>query len=812
MTDELVPMQYAASGVQARTPLAPAPWSGVEPEAEAQGPGPAVLLTRLWDAVRRYKWLVIAIIALGVAAAVLAVRFVKPKYEVRATIWIASETPLAERSGPIRTGELLNSAAWVELLRSYRIVDAVVTKLALFVEPKRSADRPLFEGLRLANRFAPGEYMLDVDKAGTYQLYLSGTLLESGRVGDSIGRKVGLLWHPSAQQLRADGKGRTIEFTLATPRETSLEYINRLGNRLPEKSNFLWLTLEDEDAARAARILNTWASEYVKVAGDLKRKNIVEFADILDGQVAFAQKQLQDAERALEGFRTNTITLPTENAPVVAGLEQTRDPALSAYFERKIAQDNMRHDRESLEGLLARAGGETGVLEGAMLIPSVAQGQMGALLTADFKELYEKRAALAAARQVYTDEFKTVRELSETVQRLERETIPNRLRQILAQMRDQESRTSARIEAQTVDLRNIPTRTIEEMRLRRRVAVSEALYTTLQSRHSEARLAEASTNPDVSILDSAVAPLRSTGDAKATLAGGVVLASIGLAIVLAFLLDKLDGRVRYPEHVTRDLGLAILGTIPTLPRGSTASVEQAAQVVESFRSLRLGVTHAAGGGGGGPFSVAITSSGPGEGKSLIAANLALSFADAGFRTVLVDADTRRGALHVPFGLTMQDGLTDLLAGDLPLHVVLRETGHVGLRMITRGARRKRGPELLTSPAMVHLVHSLLRDADVVLFDTPPLAAGIDAFAIGTAAANMLTVLRVGKTNRRLTAAKLELLERLPVRTVGAVLNDAVLKGEFQHYSYLEGYYTDADDPVPSAGEARQTGGALVTQG
>src|SRR5205823_3324084 len=98
---------------------------------------------------------------------------------------------------------------------------------------------------------------------------------------------------------------------------------DRLNTRLTPQSNFLWLTLQDRDAALAARTLNTWSKEFVSVASDLKKRNLVEFANILNGQLASAERSLHDAEAALEQFRVHTITLPTEGGPVAAGVQDT---------------------------------------------------------------------------------------------------------------------------------------------------------------------------------------------------------------------------------------------------------------------------------------------------------------------------------------------------------------------------------------------------------------------------------------------------------------------------------------------------------
>jgi polysaccharide biosynthesis transport protein len=321
--------------------------------------------------------------------------------------------------------------------------------------------------------------------------------------------------------------------------------------------------------------------------------------------------------------------------------------------------------------------------------------------------------------------------------------------------------------------------------LRRAVSVAEGLYTTLKSRSAEAELAEASATPDVTILDSAVAPLHPTRNTAPTLLLMAILGGLGAAIGLAILLDSFDPKIQYPEQVTGELGLSIAGAIPKFPKGGvdSRSPEQLSQLIESIRTVRMHVQHAA----GVPVSIAVTSPSPGDGKSFVAANLAMSFADAGFRTVLVDADTRRGVLHEMFEVPIGPGLTQYLSRPEGLAEVIRPTSHDRLWIVSRGEKRANSPELLTSPALPALAGELRRQFDVVVFDTPPLAAGIDAFAIATAAQNLMLVLRIGKTDRRMASAKLELVDRLPVRMLGAVLNCVQLRGEFEYYKYSEGY-------------------------
>jgi capsular exopolysaccharide synthesis family protein len=777
------------------------PAGTVQPPAPAgQGWGaeptlapPKSPLERPLAAIRRYKWLLLAVVLLATLGGVIATKMVKPEYEVRATISIQSETPLQDKEGPIRPHELLNAEAWVELLKTFRISDAVVKQLALFVKPANDADSALFRGFDVANRLVPGKYELDVPSASQWRLNLSeGGYTETGAVGDSIGRKLGFEWQPSAALLSRYA-GKKVEFTVATPRETSVELQKRLHPNLPEKSNFLWITFTDPNPELAEHTLNAWVDEYVKVAGDLKRKNLVEFSNILSSQLDFAATSLKDAESSLEGFKVHTITLPTENTAIAAGVQLTQDPALKNFFDKKIEYDNLRADREALQKVLTSAAAGTVQYEAALLIPSVANNPGAQELRNSFDKMYKLQADLATARQLYKDEYPLNRDLIGQINTLKTRTIPQQANQLLSQLELRETDYQGRINGQSRDLQSIPTRTIEEARLTRNVDVAAQLYTTLKNRYAEAKLAEASALPDVSILDSAVAPLKPTKNTAPRIMAIAVLGGLAAAIALALLLDNVDRKIRYPDQAASDLGLSIAATVPRLPKGgiNSQNPEQVSQLVESFRTLRMNVVNASG-----PtrIALAVSSPQPGDGKSFISSNLAMSFADAGFSTLLVDGDTRRETLHEMFGLPKTAGLTDFLAGEASESSIIHQTAHEKLSVIPSGNPRRRSPELLTSPALTRLVADLRTKYDVVIFDTPPLAAGIDGYAIAAATGSLLVVLRIGQTEKRMAAAKLLLVDRLPINVLGSVLNAAPTYGEYEYYGYVSGYGTEGLEP------------------
>ncbi|MGH7483802.1 MAG: polysaccharide biosynthesis tyrosine autokinase, partial [Longimicrobiales bacterium] len=316
------------------------------------------------------------------------------------------------------------------------------------------------------------------------------------------------------------------------------------------------------------------------------------------------------------------------------------------------------------------------------------------------------------------------------------------------------------------------------------VEISGNLYTTLEERHEEARLAAASSIPDVRILSDAAIPHQPVQNDKPMIVLLAFAGALGLGIVGAVLRDRLDPRLRYPDQVTSEFGLPILGALPQAGKGTNPDSEIAAQLVESFRSLRLNMIHAH---GAGPVVVTVTSPGSGDGKSFVSMNLAVAFGDLGLRTLLVDGDIRRGVVQKLIGGEPGLGLTNHLNDDVPLESIISRTDYKKLDLIPAGSRLTRGPELLGSPRMREMMLELRRRYDVILVDSPPLAAGADPYQLGTLTGAMLIVLRTGETDRPLAHAKLELLDRLPIRILGAALNSVPNAGVYRYYSYLSEY-------------------------
>jgi capsular exopolysaccharide synthesis family protein len=741
---------------------------------------------RYVSALRRYKWLILLITILGTGGGFIATRFLTPEYQVQATIWI--ESPPA-RDGPIRAQGLLESYAWVELLKTYTVLDSVVQKERLYLSHDPQ-DSLVFKNFGLLERFRPGEYVLTIDRSGRAMTLKTkeGLLVQTGVAGDSVGQRVGLAWHPDRSVLTA---GRTYEFEVVTPRNASQALSRQLGTMMAQDGNFLRLQLTGSDPVRLTSTMNALSDQFVAVAADLKKRKLTELSKILAEQVASVGQQLRDAETKLESYKVQTITQPNDATPINPGVSTSQGTVIGQYFSQKVQADELKRDRENIERVLRESQSGSVPIDAFQTIPSVRTAPD---FTRALNELADAEAQLRALRFKYTDEYKPVKELQDRITTLKTQIIPSYANTVISALRAQEADLTNRIGAQSHELQQIPARMINEARLDREVRSMQSIYTDLQARYEQAQLAEASAIPDVRILDPAVQPQSPSRNDAPRLIFLAFMGSMGAAVALALLLDRLDKRFRYPDQVTHELGLSILGAVPAinkLKRGGV-DLEETAQVVEAFRGIRLNIVHSY--GAAGPVMLTISSPSPGDGKSLVSSNLALSFAEAGYQTLLIDGDIRRGELHRMFRAERIPGLLDYLMKSATLDQILRPTSKRNLTLLPCGTRRQHGPELLGSALMNDLMAALKTRFNVIIVDSPPLGAGIDPFVLGTATGNMVLVLRSGETNREMAEAKLKVLDRLPIRMLGAVLNDIRAGGVYQYYGYVYGYVADEEKP------------------
>jgi non-specific protein-tyrosine kinase len=350
-------------------------------------------------------------------------------------------------------------------------------------------------------------------------------------------------------------------------------------------------------------------------------------------------------------------------------------------------------------------------------------------------------------------------------------------------------------------------RLTELARLGRRTAAEDAEFRTLEQRLVDLRstfstllgYSSADASNRIAIVESALPSNEIV--APRTLLNTMLAAAIGVAAVLAlaFVTEQLDDTVKDSETVQELTGLSTLGTIAKLKsqRGRSeiyrlvALLYPRSRAAEAYRALRSNVEFAS---VDAPLrSLLVTSSSGSEGKTTTACNLAVVFAQAGQRVLLVDADLRRPGVHVMFNLVNATGLTTLLR-DSPeaIDTVAQDTEEPNLRVITTGPLPPNPAELLGSKRMRAVMANLLQRADLVVFDSPPVHSLADAPVLSSQVDGTLVVVASGQSRRRSIRLTMETLQRAGANVLGVVLNRVPAKSESGYHSYYGSHEAAAD--------------------
>lgn len=197
---------------------------------------------------------------------------------------------------------------------------------------------------------------------------------------------------------------------------------------------------------------------------------------------------------------------------------------------------------------------------------------------------------------------------------------------------------------------------------------------------------------------------------------------------------------------------------------------------EAYRTLRTNIRFAA--LDKALRTLLVTSTASNEGKTTTIANLAVTMAQAEQRVILVDCDLRRPSLHTLFGVGNEQGLTNVIL-DEATTLPVQATDVPGLRLLTSGPTPPRPADVLGSRRMAATIARLCEEADIVLFDTPPIIAVTDAAVLATAVDGVLLVFRAGETKRDRAREARKLLGKVNANVVGVVLTD--VKGEREEY-------------------------------
>lgn len=569
-------------------------------------------------------------------------------------------------------------------------------------------------------------------------------------------------------------------------------------------TDIIELIVTSSNAEHATRFARSLAPTYIKYFTSTRK---VE----LDEALAFAQlrlkeetDKLQDAEKKLQAIRkeSNTISVGSE-----------REARLK---EKNAADQELDRLRAAIAGeqtRLATLQADLGRIPEYITTPAAGSSRETDLIKEKLDDLESERARLALKYNVQGNpKFKDLDELiADTKRRLKRaqsqmETsvrIRNlayddmqkqvtELKATLASDRSLLIKAQQRVEQAKAALLAYGNGEPVQIQLEAEASRARERSTSFQKYMDYLLLLQKNAHTPVKVVAPA-APATEVSPKNARNLLYPAIIGLVLGFCFAMLQEFLDDRVNSSEDARRLMDAPILGYVPMVEAPEMRLLSQSRKsltqsgsfsLLESYRVMRSNVQFAS--VDNPQLSLLITSTTPGEGKSVTAANLAVAMALDGKRVILVDSDLRRPTIHEKFSLSSRPGLTNVLVGQTSLVDALQETELPGLRILAAGPLPPNAAELLNSQAMRQLHVDLKGHADLIIYDSPPMLATADAQVLSASVDGVLYVIQFGEAKKSAIRHSIELLNQAHANMLGVIFNKIDLTTKRDDYYY--GYY------------------------
>jgi capsular exopolysaccharide synthesis family protein len=598
--------------------------------------------------------------------------------------------------------------------------------------------------------------------------------------------------------------------------------------RLERDSEVIEISFESPSPEETAHVSNRAMEIYVESSTQENRRAAELTAEFLEREKRDIEQKLQESERRLQDFMDNTgivrmdeqaSAIVTQQTSVEMELQQVNlelesvnqaiqnheqrmeslKPGLSEQFSEAIGP-RIRNSQEQL----ARYEGERTLILSKN--PNVRDREQTPprlkFLDEEIERVKQEIRDLSA--QLFTeDEEYTGMDSEERAQMIA--TIQTRLTELRIQQNQLQSRSEAlaqRKEEIDQDLNSLPEGMMQLARLQRDVSLNEELFVNVSQNYAEMSVLKQSQFGFGRIVDTALIPNNPISpNRKILLVLGTFLGGLFSAGII-FVRESLDNSVNNLDML-RTSYLPLLAAVPVLDKVSkknrksfgTGEGEVPKELVllhnrsnlasEAIRRVKNNLIYQ--NGDTPPKTIAVTSAEKGDGKSTIVSNLAVSFADDGYKTLLIDTDFRRPKLHTYFGYENENGITDYLNGKIKIVGLLKETDKSMLKLITSGSRYDAPDTIVNSKKFNEFLTQMEEVFDVIILDTPPFGIVSDSTALLKRVQSTILVTKYRKTNRGVFQKTVEDLERINANISGIVVNGFDHKKETSGY-YGSGYY------------------------
>jgi capsular exopolysaccharide synthesis family protein len=573
--------------------------------------------------------------------------------------------------------------------------------------------------------------------------------------------------------------------------ETSTEaraidaFLARLSVEPIRNTRMVVVKFTSENPKLAADIANALTSAYAAQNIEFKTVASRDAVDWLGSQLEEQRKKVEASQAALQRYREQTESISQdgrENA-VMQKLNDLNAAMTHAKTERILKEARFRQ----VQALQANRGNIDSV-------PIILSNSFVQTLKSQLSELQRQQAQMRGVfGERHPDMIKLQQSLDATQSRLDAEIakiVDAVEHDYLAAAAEEQGLANA-VEAQKRDALVMRRKQIDGDALEHAVASDRQIFETLLQRTKETGVSGQSVGSNIRIIDTADMPRTPVSPRKDR---NLLIAVVGgtlLAVGLAFFRDYLDKSIQTPDELKHQLGLPCLGLVPSSAsstRGEALLLNNGvpARFKEAFRTIRTNVLFAS---KDDVRTILVTSTGPNEGKTLVATNLAIALAQTRQRVLVIDGDMRRPAIHKALGEPQKPGLSEAAAGMVSAVAAVRPSTIPGLWMLTAGATPSNPAELLSSPAFKQILAMLSESFAWIIIDSPPVMAVTDASLIANVTGGVLFVVAAEQTNGPVAVNALAQLDGASATFIGAVLNRVDLeRNPFFYSSYYRHDY------------------------
>lgn len=533
------------------------------------------------------------------------------------------------------------------------------------------------------------------------------------------------------------------------------------------------------DPAVSSRVANALAKQYIEQNMEFKFLATKEATDFLNARTAEQRQQLEQSEQALQKYREQTGAMALEDRQniVVQRLTDLNGAVTRARTER-IEKESVYNQIRAIQA--DRAAVDT--------FPAILNNVFIQQLKGQLTGLQQQKAQLAeklGARHPEMVKIDSAIESTEARINAEVQKVVQALRNDFEAAQANERALQASLDQQRREAQELNRASIQYGVLQRDATSNQTMFSGLLERSRETGISGELKTSNIRIVDQAETPSRPSSPNKTT---NLLLALLGgslLGIGLAFFFEYLDSSIRLPDQLKTQLGLPFLGMIPLFnPKDATGPPlignGMPLDFSEAFRSIRTNVLFST--AEPGSKVVVITSTGPGEGKSVVSANVSMALALAGQRVLLIDADMRRPKVHELFGANLEPGLSNVMVGDTKASETVKKTLTPNLWLMAAGKHPPNPAELLGSRRFRDFIASLGDHFEWVIIDSPPVMAVTDSSVIAHSATGVIFVVGAEMTSKGAAKAALEQLDAAKAKYVGAILNRVDVHRNPYYYS------------------------------